>query len=119
VGIGWAVLSYLNKRCYDCNYGAPNIARRIRSLITVLFIADAIRSLAGASYLIQVKELSSDKIRTSCTISLIVTFAMTFTLVFSARPIASFYANPMLERYFHVIGISYLISPFSYQLRHS
>jgi O-antigen/teichoic acid export membrane protein len=84
--------------------------------ITVLFIADAIRSLAGASYLIQVKELSSDKIRTSCTISLIVTFAMTFTLVFSARPIASFYANPMLERYFHVIGISYLISPFSYQI---
>jgi O-antigen/teichoic acid export membrane protein len=83
---------------------------------TVLFIADAIRSLAGASYLIQVKELNSDKIRTSCTISLIVTLAMTFTLLILAPWLASYYANPMLERYFHVIAISYLIGPFSYQI---
>jgi O-antigen/teichoic acid export membrane protein len=83
---------------------------------TVLLVADAIRSLAGGSYLIQTKELSSDKIRTSCTISLIVTVVMTFVLVLLASPIAVYYANPMLERYLKVIGISYLIGPFSYQI---
>jgi hypothetical protein len=56
---------------------------------TVFLVADAIRALAGGAYLVQTKELSSDKIRTSCTVSLIVTLVMASTLAFLARPIAA------------------------------
>jgi O-antigen/teichoic acid export membrane protein len=80
---------------------------------TVFLVADAIRGLAGGAYLVQTKELSSDKIRTSCTVSLIVTLVMASTLAFLARPIAAYYATPELERYLQVIGISYLMGPFS------
>src|SRR6516164_1969511 len=83
---------------------------------TVLLIADAIRSLAGASYLIRVKELSLDKTRTSCTINFILTSAMTLTLLLLAPWIASYYNDPVLELYFYITGISYLIGPFSFQI---
>jgi O-antigen/teichoic acid export membrane protein len=83
---------------------------------TVILVAEGIRSLAGGSYLVQTKELSSDQIRTSCTISLIVTLVMMSTLALLARPIAAYYANPVLERYLQVIGISYLMGPFSYPI---
>jgi len=68
---------------------------------------------AGGAYLVQTQELSPDKIRTSCTVSLIVTLVMASTLAFLARPIAAYYATPELERYLQVIGISYLMGPFS------
>jgi len=83
---------------------------------TVILVAEGIRSLAGGSYLVQTEELSSDQIRTSCTISLIVTLVMMSTLALLARPIAAYYANPVLERYLQVIGISYLMGPFSYPI---
>jgi O-antigen/teichoic acid export membrane protein len=46
-------------------------------------------------------------------VSLIVTLVMASTLAFLARPIAAYYATPGLERYLQVIGISYLMGPFS------
>jgi O-antigen/teichoic acid export membrane protein len=82
----------------------------------VILVADAIRSLAGGSYLVQTKELSSDKIRTSCTLSLIVTLVMTSALAVLAPLMAAYYANPVLERYLQVIGISYLMGPFSFPI---
>ena len=79
----------------------------------VFLIADAIRGLAGGSYLVQTKELNSNKIRTSWTISLLVTLLMALAVAGVARPIAAYYGNPMLERYLLVVVISYLIGPFS------
>ncbi len=79
----------------------------------ILLIADAIRGLAGGAYLVQTEGLNSDKIRTSWTISVLVTLVMAIAVTGMARPIALYYGDPMLERYLQVIVITYLMGPFS------
>ncbi len=79
----------------------------------ILLIADAIRGLAGGAYLVQTEGLNSDKIRTSWTISVLVTLVMAIAVIGMARPIALYYGDPMLERYLQVIVITYLMGPFS------
>jgi O-antigen/teichoic acid export membrane protein len=82
----------------------------------VVLIADAVRGLAGGNYLIQTPELSSEKIRTSCTISLLVTLVMVSALALLARPIAAYYGIPGLEHYLQVTSIYYMLGPFSYPI---
>ena len=82
----------------------------------IVLIADAVRGLAGGTYLVQTKELNYDKIRTSCTISLVVTFVMASTLALLARPIATYYGISGLESYLQVTSIYYMLGPFSYPI---
>jgi len=85
----------------------------VSALGTAVFaIAEAIRALGGGAYLIQQKELASENIRTTFTVSLIVTFVSTTTIVFLAGPLTRYFNTPELERYLLVTALGYLMGPF-------
>lgn len=79
---------------------------------SLLAVAEAIRELGSATYLVQQKDLTSAKIRTVFTVSLIVTLVTTAVLVMSSDAFARFYGVPELDKYIHVIALSYAMAPF-------
>jgi O-antigen/teichoic acid export membrane protein len=77
-------------------------------------IAEALRELGGGAYLVQQKELDSGKIRTTVTVSAIVTVVITAALIVLAGPMARYYGTPELEPYLHVIALWYVTGPLVY-----
>jgi O-antigen/teichoic acid export membrane protein len=75
-------------------------------------IAEAIREIGGGAYLIQERELTAWKIRTSITVSLIVSLALAVLLFLGARFIARFYGVPEIEQYLHVAALGFVLGPF-------
>lgn len=78
----------------------------------VIAIAEAMRALGGGAYLIQQKELGSGNIRTTVTISLIVTLVLATALSVFAGPLTRYFDAPDLERYILVAALGYLTGPF-------
>lgn len=91
-----------------CEYGVSALGS------AVLAIAEAVRALGGGAYLIQRKELAHENIRTTFTVSLIVTLGFTATLIVLAGPLTRYFNTPDLERYLLVSAIGYLMGPFVY-----
>ena len=81
-----------------------------------LGIAEAVRGLAGGNYLIQEKQLTLEKIRTTITVSLLVTWVMAATLILFAGPAARYYDAPNLDRYLWVSALCYIVNPFAYPI---
>jgi O-antigen/teichoic acid export membrane protein len=75
-------------------------------------IAEAIREIGGGAYLIQERELTAEKIRSSITVSLIVSLALATLLFLGARFIARFYGVPEIEHYLHVAALGFVLGPF-------
>jgi O-antigen/teichoic acid export membrane protein len=75
-------------------------------------IAEAFRELGGGAYLIQQKELTQKKVRTSITTSVLVSIAISLCLYFTAGSIADFYSLPEVGRYIQIATIGYLLGPF-------
>ncbi|HVJ53065.1 MAG TPA: oligosaccharide flippase family protein [Aliidongia sp.] len=82
----------------------------------VFAIAEAIRALGGGAYLIQQKELAPENIRTSFTVSLLVTLVLTAALVLSAGPLTRYFDTPDLARYLQVSSFAYLTGPIVYPI---
>jgi O-antigen/teichoic acid export membrane protein len=82
----------------------------------VFAVAEAIRALGGGAYLIQQDQLASANIRTSFSISLIVTLVLTVVLILLVRPLARSFNTPDLEPYLLVAAIGYLTGPFVYPI---
>jgi len=77
----------------------------------MLAVAEAIRDFGGSSYLVQQKALTTEKIRTAFTITLVLTLALAGALVAMAAPIAEFYATPGLESYLYLVALCFLLGP--------
>src|SRR5689334_9853189 len=75
-------------------------------------VAEAIREIGGGAYLIQERELTTEKIRSSITVSLIVSLALSALLFLGAHVIARFYGVPEIERYLHVAALGFVLGPF-------
>jgi len=75
-------------------------------------IAEALRELGGGAYLIQQRELTLEKIRTSVTTSVIASIAISLCMYFSADLVAWFYDLPEVKRYIQVAAIAYVLGPF-------
>src|SRR5258708_28026145 len=75
-------------------------------------VAEALREVGGGAYLIQQRELSLEKIRTSIATSLLVSIAIALCLYFGAGLLARFYGIPEVERYIHVSALGYILGPF-------
>lgn len=79
-------------------------------------IAEAIREIGGGAYLIQERDLTTGKIRTSITVSLVISLALSALLFLGARVVAGFYGIPEIERYLHVAVLGFLLGPFVFPL---
>src|SRR5271169_4977840 len=82
----------------------------------VFGIAEAVRALGGGAYLIQKRDLTTETIRTTITISLIVTLVVTGMLALLARPLAAYLRAPELDQYLWVAAIGYLTGPYMYPI---
>jgi O-antigen/teichoic acid export membrane protein len=80
----------------------------------VLAMAEAVRELGGGAYLIQQGDLSREKVRTTFTVSLLVTLAAIAILAFLAKPAAAFFGAPGLDHYLLVAALAYAMGPFVY-----
>jgi O-antigen/teichoic acid export membrane protein len=81
-----------------------------------LGIAEAIRELGGSTYLIQDKELTQEKIRTTVTVSFLVTVVMAATVISLSGTAARYYGAPGLDRFLQVIALWYFLGPFTYPI---
>jgi O-antigen/teichoic acid export membrane protein len=80
----------------------------------VLAIAEAIRALGGGTYLIQKTELAPCSIRSTFTVSLIVTLALAAVLMVVSGPVTRAGGMPDLGHYLPVAALGYCTGPFVY-----
>ena len=84
--------------------------------MSVSAIAEAFRELGGGAYLIQRKVLDSDHIRTTITVSFIITLIMAAVIILLAEPLARYSGNPELKNYVLLVCLWYLMGPFFYPI---
>jgi hypothetical protein len=82
----------------------------------VFAVAEAIRPLGGGAYLIQKKELTSDDVRSSFTVSLSVTIVLTAALMLLLGPLTRYFVTPDLGRYLRAAILGFLTGPFVYPI---
>jgi O-antigen/teichoic acid export membrane protein len=82
----------------------------------VFAVAEAVRAIGGGAYLIQQRELAAENIRTSFTVSLIVTVLLATMLFLLAGPLTRYFDTPDLARYLQVSTFAYLTGPFIYSI---
>ncbi|WP_088347484.1 MULTISPECIES: lipopolysaccharide biosynthesis protein [Rhodomicrobium] len=80
--------------------------------MAALAIAEAVRDFGGTAYIIQERELTTERVRTSFTITLMWTAVLAGALLLSATPLANFYNEPGLAFYLCVVALSYVVGPF-------
>lgn len=74
--------------------------------------ASTFRDFGVAEYLIQEKNLSSDKIRAALTVNIAISWAMGLILFFSAPFAAEFYRSPGVASVMRVQAFNFLLIPF-------
>ena len=75
-------------------------------------LASTFRDFGVAEYLIQEKELTSEKIRAALTVNIAVSWSMGLLLFFGASPVADFYRTPGVADVMRVQAVSFLLIPF-------
>ena len=108
LAINFAALLVLARLLTPAEYGISSLG------LAILAIAEAIRELAGGSFLIRERELTPEKVRSTTTVSLLVTAAVSALLVLLADPLSSLFAVPMLAPYLVVSLLGYALGTFLY-----
>ena len=81
---------------------------------SVFAIAEGLREFGGGAYLIQQRELTVNKIRTSITVNAIVTCVSAAIIVATSGQIATFYNVSEMKEFLYVRVFAYLFGPFIY-----
>jgi O-antigen/teichoic acid export membrane protein len=82
----------------------------------VLAVAEGIRALGGGAYLIQKEELTSEDIRCSFTVNLVVTIVLATAMMLLSGPLTRYFLTPNLGRYIPAATLGYLTGPFVYPI---
>jgi O-antigen/teichoic acid export membrane protein len=82
--------------------------------VAVLGIAEAIRELAGGTFLIRESDLTQGKIRSTTTVNILVTIVVAAMLVLLAGPLARFFEMPALARFLSIAVLGYMFGPLLY-----
>lgn len=77
----------------------------------VLAVAEAVREIASGAFLVRERELTRDKVRSTTTLSVLVTAAVTAALALLAVPLARLFELPALAQYLHVAALGYMLGP--------
>lgn len=81
--------------------------------LAVISIAQVLRDFGVASYLVQVKDLTEDHIRTALGVTLIIGVGLGL-VVFGAAPwVADFYKEPLMRELLWLASLNFLLLPFS------
>lgn len=74
--------------------------------------ASTFRDFGVAEYLIQEKELTSDKIRAALSVNIAISWAMGLILFFGSAPVAEFYRSPGVAEVMRVQAFNFILIPF-------
>lgn len=75
--------------------------------LAVIGIAEALRELAGGTFLVRENELTNDKIRSTTTINILLTGVIAGAIVLLAGPLARFFDLPALAPYLHIAVVGF------------
>lgn len=84
--------------------------------MATLAVAGAARELGSASYIVQVEELTEDRLRGVFTINLCITLLLALILAVSAPLIATLFAQPGLTHFLHISLIGFLTGSVAFPL---
>jgi O-antigen/teichoic acid export membrane protein len=76
-------------------------------------LTQVLREFGISSYLVQEKELTEARIRSAFTISLLLSVLICLVILGLAGPVSAFYRDSRLEQVVQVLGLSFLLIPFS------
>lgn len=79
---------------------------------SVWAIAEAVRDVGVSTYLVQQQTVTSEKVRTAFTVTLILTVIISAALFMLASQFAAFYGVAGLEEYIQVLTLCYALGPF-------
>lgn len=82
--------------------------------IALIGLAEALREIAGGTYLIREPELDEDKIRTTATLNFLLSLALAAGILLIAEPAAWFFAAPGLASYLHIAVVGFMVGPLLY-----
>lgn len=74
--------------------------------------ASTFRDFGVAEYLIQEKELTSDKIRAALSVNIAISWVMGLLLFFGSVPVADFYRSPGVAEVMRVQAFNFILIPF-------
>ena len=89
-------------------FGIYAVVNAITSIIAACF-----QEFAGASYLVQKRELSRTHVQTTFTITLMISAVTAFMLFVFAQPIAHLFELDALRRGIEISALNFLVLPFS------
>ncbi len=77
-----------------------------------ILLAESFRDFGVGSYLIQERDISRSVLRSSFTVTMLISLAMGVAIYFGADRIAAFYGQPELENLLIVATLGFIIVPF-------
>jgi O-antigen/teichoic acid export membrane protein len=105
IAINFAAMVVLARLLTPAEYGVALLGGAI------LAVAEAIRELAGGAYLVRERDLTPEKVRSTTTLSALITLAAAALLVLAASPLAGFFGLPALTVYLGIAVLGYLLGP--------
>lgn len=79
---------------------------------TVVLLGEVLRDFGASAYLIQAREVTSDGVRTTFTMTFILSALIAVTLLATAGPIAAFYGDPRLAPVLKITTAGFMLGPF-------
>jgi len=80
--------------------------------IVLLLYVSVIRDMGAGQYLVQVQELTSDRIRAVWTVQLGLGWLIAAVVMLASVPVAHFYGEPRMKVIFWIVALNYAINPF-------
>lgn len=80
--------------------------------VVLLSFVSTVRDMGAGQYMVQEKELTTERIRAVWAVQLGLGFAMAFVVLLASYPVALFYDEPRMRKVMLVVALNYAINPF-------
>lgn len=81
------------------------------TMVLLAFVA-TVRDMGAGQYLIQEKNLTTERIRAVWTVQLGLGFALAIIVLLASQPVAVFYGEPRMRDIMLVVALNYAVNPF-------
>lgn len=79
--------------------------------MALLAFAATVRDMGAGQYLLQEKELNTDRIRAVWSVQLTVGIALALVVLMARSPVAGFYGDPQMREIMTVLSVNYVVNP--------
>ena len=108
LAINFVTLLVLARLLTPAEYGVSSLA------FAIIGLAEAVRELAGGSFIIREHDLTADKIRSTTTVNIMVTAVVSILLLLAAGPLSRLFGVPLLAPFLVISVLGYSLATFLY-----